>query len=126
MHPFEELRVALANGTFTRKLQSIAKVDLLILEGWGLHPLNQEERSDLLEIRDDQVGTKSIIITSQLPVEHRHEYLNDPTLADAALDRIAHQGHKIKLKGESMRKPEVESPAETVKKPEGIVTAKLQ
>lgn len=109
---FEELRVAHADGTFTRKLQSIAKVDLLILDDWGLHPLNQEERSDLLEIMDDRVGTKSTIITSQLPVEHWHEYLNDPTLADAILDRIVHQSHKIKLKGESMRKQEVEKPAE--------------
>ncbi|OLY95530.1 ATP-binding protein, partial [Polynucleobacter sphagniphilus] len=113
---FEELRVAHADGTFTRKLQSIAKVDLLILDDWGLHPLNQEERSDLLEIMDDRVGTKSTIITSQLPVEHWHEYLNDPTLADAILDRIVHQSHKIKLKGESMRKQEVENTAETVKK----------
>jgi DNA replication protein DnaC len=113
---FEELRVAHADGTFTRKLQSIAKVDLLILDDWGLHPLNQEERSDLLEIMDDRVGTKSTIITSQLPVEHWHEYLNDPTLADAILDRIVHQSHKIKLKGESMRKQEVETIAEIGKK----------
>ena len=113
----EALRIAHADGTFTRKLQSIAKVDLLILDDWGLHPLNQEERSDLLEIMDDRVGTKSTIITSQLPVEHWHEYLDDPTLADAILDRIVHQSHKIKLKGESMRKQEVESPAEKNKKP---------
>ena len=113
---FEELRVAHADGTFTRTLQSIAKVDLLILDDWGLHPLNQEERSDLLEIMDDRVGTKSTIITSQLPVEHWHEYLNDPTLADAILDRIVHQSHKIKLKGESMRKQEVETIAEIGKK----------
>jgi DNA replication protein DnaC len=109
---FEELRIAHADGTFTRKLQAIAKVDLLILDDWGLQPLNQEERSDLLEIMDDRVGTKSTIITSQLPVEHWHEYLNDPTLADAILDRIVHQSHKIKLKGESLRKQEVENPME--------------
>jgi DNA replication protein DnaC len=66
---------------------------------------------------DDRVGTRSTIITSQLPVEHWHEYLNDPTLADAILDRIVHQSHKIKLKGESMRKQEVESTAEIGKKP---------
>ena len=95
--------MAHADGTFTRKLQSIAKVDLLILDDWGLRPLNQEERSDLLEIMDDRVGTKSTIITSQLPVEHWHEYLNNPTLAGAILDRIVHQSHKITLKGESMR-----------------------
>ena len=72
--------------------------------------------ADLLEIMDDRVGTKSTIITSQLPVEHWHEYLNDPTLADAILDRIVHQSHKIKLKGESMRKQEVENLTEIGKK----------
>jgi DNA replication protein DnaC len=63
----------------------------------------------------DRVGTKSTIITSQLPIEHWHEYLNDPTLADAILDRIVHQSHKIKLKGESLRKQEVVNPAEISK-----------
>jgi DNA replication protein DnaC len=66
---------------------------------------------------DDRVGTKSTIITSQLPVEHWHENLNDPTFADAILDRIVHQSHKIKLKGESMHRQEVENLMEIGKKP---------
>ena len=77
-----------------------------------MNPLTQPERSDLLEILDDRVATRSTmalghpVITSQLPVEHWHEYLADPTLADAILDRIVHQSHKLKLKGESLRKKE--------------------
>ena len=112
---FEKLRIAHADGAFTRKLQAIAKIDLLILDDWGLYPPNQEERSDLLEIMDDRVGTKSTVIASQLPIEYWHEYLNDSTLADAMLERIVHQSHKIKLKGELLRKQEVANPAEISK-----------
>lgn len=101
---FEELRIAHGDGSFTRKLQAIAKTDLVILDDWGLHQLAPEERADLLEIIDDRVGARSTLITSQLPIEHWHEYLNDPTLADAILDRIVHQSHRLKLKGESLRK----------------------
>ena len=104
---FEELRIAHGDGSFSRRLQTIAKTDLLILDDWGLHQLTQDERADLLEIIDDRVATRSTLITSQLPIEHWHEYLNDPTLADAILDRIVHQSHKLKLKGESLRKQEI-------------------
>jgi len=106
---FEELRIAHGDGSFTRRLQAIAKTDLMILDDWGLHPLTPDERADLLEVLDDRANIRSTVITSQLPVEHWHEYLNDPTLADAILDRIVHQSHKLKLKGESMRKPEITS-----------------
>ena len=84
----------------------LARTDVLLLDDWGVNPLTQPERSDLLEILDDRVATRSTIITSQLPVEHWHEYLADPTLADAILDRVVHQSHKLKLKGESLRKKE--------------------
>jgi len=84
----------------------INRPDLLILDDWGLAPLNQAERNDLLEVLDDRVGTRSTVITSQLPVEHWHAYLNDPTLADAILDRVLHAAHKLLLAGESLRKPE--------------------
>lgn len=103
---FEELRIAHGDGSFTRKLAALARTDVLLLDDWGVNPLTQPERSDLLEILDDRVATRSTIITSQLPVEHWHEYLADPTLADAILDRIVHQSHKLKLKGESLRKKE--------------------
>lgn len=101
---FEELRIAHGDGSFTRRLSTLAKTDLLILDDWGLTPLNQGERNDLLEILDDRVGTRSTLITSQLPTEHWHDYLNDPTLADAILDRVIHAAHKIGLTGESLRK----------------------
>ena len=103
---FEELRIAHGDGSFTRKLAALARTDVLLLDDWGVNPLTQPERADLLEILNDRVATRSTIITSQLPVEHWHEYLADPTLADAILDRIVHQSHKLKLKGESLRKKE--------------------
>jgi DNA replication protein DnaC len=103
---FEELRIAHGDGSFARRLAALAKTDLLILDDWGLAPLGQPERNDLLEILDDRVGNRSTLITSQLPVEHWHAYLNDPTLADAILDRIIHAAHKITLAGESLRKTE--------------------
>ena len=75
-------------------------------QGERLAPINQAERNDLLEVLDNRVGTRSTLITSQLPVEHWHAYLNDPTLADAILDRVLHAAHKLPLAGESQRKPE--------------------
>lgn len=103
---FEELRIAHGDGSFGKRLLALAKTDLLILDDWGLAPLNQAERNDLLEVLDDRVGTRSTLITSQLPVEHWHAYLNDPTLADAILDRVIHAAHKLPLVGESLRKLE--------------------
>ncbi|WP_131111338.1 IS21-like element helper ATPase IstB [Sulfuricystis thermophila] len=101
---FEELRIAHGDGSFTRRLSALAKTDLLLIDDWGLAPPSAAERSDLLEVLDDRVGTRSTIITSQLPVEHWHEYLGEPTLADAILDRILHASHRLKLTGDSMRK----------------------
>ena len=101
---FEELRIAHGDGSFGRRLSALAKTDLLILDDWGLAPLDQSGRNDLLEVLDDRVGTRSTVITSQLPVEHWHAYLNDPTLADAILDRVLHSAHKLSLTGESLRK----------------------
>lgn len=101
---FEELRIAHGDGSFGKRLAALAKTDLLILDDWGLAPLAQTERNDLLEVLDDRVGTRATLITSQLPVEHWHAYLNDPTLADAILDRVLHAAHKLALTGESQRK----------------------
>jgi len=101
---FEELRIAHGDGSFGNRLLALAKTDLLILDDWGLAPLGQAERNDLLEVLDDRVGTRATLITSQLPVEHWHAYLNDPTLADAILDRVLHAAHKLALSGESQRK----------------------
>lgn len=107
---FEEMRIAHGDGSFGKRLLALAKTDLLILDDWGLAPLSQPERNDLLEVLDDRVGTRATLITSQLPVEHWHAYLNDPTLADAILDRVLHAAHKLTLSGDSQRKhPKVDS-----------------
>jgi len=100
----EELRIAHGDGSFSRRLAQLAKTDVLIADDFALAPIGQAERSDLLEVLDDRTTGKSTIITSQLPVEHWHEYLAEPTLADAILDRVVHQSHRIALRGESLRK----------------------
>lgn len=107
---FEELRIAHGDGSFSKRLSALAKADLLILDDWGLASLDQSGRNDLLEVLDDRVGARSTVITSQLPVEHWHAYLNDPTLADAILDRVLHSAHKLALAGESLRKTEKAKP----------------
>lgn len=82
----------------------LARVDLLILDDWGLSPLTADQRRDLLEIMEDRHGRSSTMVTSQLPVEHWHEIIGDPTIADAILDRLVHNAHRLIVKGESLRK----------------------
>ena len=101
---FEELRIAHADGSFSRKLAALARTDLIVLDDWGLTAPGAQERADLLEILDDRVGVKSTIVTSQLPLDQWHTYLGDPTIADAILDRLVHAAQRITLTGESMRK----------------------
>ncbi len=101
---FDELSVCHADGSFRKRLAAIAKVDLVLIDDFAIAPMGARERTDLLELLDDRVGTRSTLITSQLPVEHWHDYLGDPTLADAILDRLVHGAHKLHLEGESMRK----------------------
>ena len=101
---FQELTIARADGTFARRLAALARLDLLLLDDWGVAPLSDDHRRDLLEILDDRYDRRSTLITSQLPVERWHDYIADPTLADAILDRLVHNAHRIALKGESMRK----------------------
>ena len=100
----EELGVAHGDGSFSRRLAQLAKLDLLLIDDFALAPITSSERNDLLELLDDRVGTRATIITSQLPVTSWHGWLGDPTVADAILDRIVHQSHRIALKGESLRK----------------------
>lgn len=100
----EALALARGDGRYGRLLARIARVELLILDDWGLAPLAADQRRDLLEIVDDRHGRASTIVTSQLPVEHWHDVIGDPTLADAILDRLVHNAHKIELKGDSLRK----------------------
>jgi DNA replication protein DnaC len=99
-----ELKIAKVNGTYPNWLAQVAKVDLLILDDWGLVPPDDEQRRDLLEMLDDRYQKSSTIITSQLPITHWHEHLNDATLADAILDRLLHNSIRIELQGESLRK----------------------
>ena len=101
---FEELRLAKADGRYGKLMLSYAKTDLLVLDDWGLTPMTDPQRRDLLELMEDRYGLKSTIITSQLPVTSWHDAIGDPTMADAILDRIVHNAHKIEMKGESMRK----------------------
>jgi DNA replication protein DnaC len=98
------LAMARADGSYARVLAKIARTSVLVLDDLGLAALTDSERRDLLEVIEDRHGTASTIITSQLPVEHWHEVIGDPTIADALLDRLVHNAHKINLKGESMRK----------------------
>jgi DNA replication protein DnaC len=101
---FEDLALAKGDGRYLKLLKIFAKTDLLVLDDYGLVTLQQEQRHDLLEILEDRHGLKSTLVTSQLPLEHWHEQIGDPTLADAILDRLVHSAHKLQLKGESMRK----------------------
>jgi DNA replication protein DnaC len=85
-------------------MTTIAKTHLLVIDDWGLSVLNDQERRDLLEIVEDRHGIHSTILTSQLPIEHWHQMIGNPTLADAILDRLVNNAYRINLKGESMRK----------------------
>ena len=98
------LAMARADGSYARVLAKITKTAVLVLDDLGLAALTDGERRDLLEVIEDRHGAASTIITSQLPIENWHEVIGDPTIADALLDRLVHNAHKIHLKGESMRK----------------------
>lgn len=98
------LTQAKADGTYLKLLKSIAGFDLLILDDWGLEPLSAAARHDLMEMMDDRYGKTATLVTSQLPTEQWYQSIGDNTLADAILDRLMHNAHRINLKGESMRK----------------------
>ena len=100
----QQLDIAKGDGRYEKLLKSFAKTNLLIIDDWGLKKLIKEQSHDLLEIFEDRHRLRSTLITSQLPVEHWHEIIGNPTLADAILDRLVHNAYRINLKGESMRK----------------------
>jgi DNA replication protein DnaC len=100
----QELGIAKADGRYDKILKTLSKTRLLLVDDWGLKPLVNEQSHDLLEILEDRHGLRSTLVTSQLPVEHWHEIIGNPTLADAILDRLIHNAYRINLKGESMRK----------------------
>jgi DNA replication protein DnaC len=101
---FQELSIAKGDGRYPKLLASLAKTDLLLLDDWGLAVPSEENRHDLLELLEERHERRATLVTSQLPVEHWHEALGNPTLADAILDRLVHNAYKINLQGESMRK----------------------
>jgi DNA replication protein DnaC len=100
----DELALAKGDGRIAARMKSLARVDLLILDDWGLEPLDGNARHHLLEILEDRYGHRSTLVTSQLPVARWHEMIGDPTYADAILDRLVHNAHRIELTGESMRR----------------------
>lgn len=105
----EELKLARLDGTYVKTLEKLARFNLLVLDDLGINPLSADDANDLLEVIEDKIGSGSIIITSQLPLERWYDYLNNDTVADAILDRLLHGSHKIKLKGESIRKSQSET-----------------
>src|SRR6516165_2485933 len=113
----DALALARGDGRYPRLLKSISRVELLVLDDWGLAPLTSQQGRDLLDIVDDRHGRGSTIVTSQIPVKHWHELLADPTIADAVLDRLVHTSHRIELDGPSLRDPKTGKRAEPASLP---------
>jgi DNA replication protein DnaC len=108
---FADLALGRGDGRHPRLLRALGRVKLLILDDWGLEPLGPEQRRDLLDIVEDRYGRGSTLITSQLPVDRWHDVIGDPTLADAILDRLVHNAHRLQLRGESLRRRVKDRPA---------------
>jgi len=108
---FDELALAHGDGSVGRRLKSLGAAQLLILDDWGLEPLGAQARHDLLEILEDRYGRRSTIVTSQLPVAEWHAVIGEATYADAILDRLVHNAHRIDLSGESLRRSAPQSQA---------------
>jgi len=100
----EDLRIRHGNGTFTRWLDTLKATDVLLLDDWGMSAMDAQTRADLLEIIDDRASHRATIITSQLPIEHWHEWIGDQTIADAMLDRLMQNHHRFTITGDSMRR----------------------
>ncbi|HVY45250.1 MAG TPA: IS21-like element helper ATPase IstB [Minicystis sp.] len=101
---FDELRLARADGSYTRLLARLARVDVLVLDDFAIAPVADSDRRDLLEVLEDRHDVRATVITSQLPPDRWHDYLADPTVADAICDRVIHGAHRLALKGPSRRK----------------------
>ena len=99
-----ELEIARADGSYGTRLNSLARIDVLVLDDWGLAPLDSPARRNLLEILDDRYQKRSTLLAGQLPVENWHDWIADPSIADAILDRIVHNAYRLTLNGESQRK----------------------
>lgn len=101
---FEELALARADGSWATALARFARVDVLVLDDWGIAPMREADRRDLIEVVEDREGLRSTILASQLPVARWHDHIGDPTVADALCDRILNRAHRVELKGASRRK----------------------
>src|SRR5437764_12875012 len=101
---FRDLALARADGSFRNLLARLSRIDVLVIDDWAMAPLSEPERRDFWEICEDRYQVRSLILTSQLPVNRWHEQIGDPTLADGILDRLVHNAHRIEMKGDSMRK----------------------
>ena len=101
---YYELAVSRGDGSYGQMINRLARTQILVIDDLGLAPMTDSERRDLLEVIEDRHGSASTIVTSQLPIENWHEHIGDPTIADAILDRLIHNAHKIKMKGGSMRR----------------------
>jgi DNA replication protein DnaC len=101
---FRDLAMARADGSLRLLLAKLSRIDLLVIDDWAMAPLNEPERRDFWEICEDRYQTRSMILTSQLPVTRWHEQIGDPTVADGILDRLVHNAHRIEMRGDSMRK----------------------
>jgi DNA replication protein DnaC len=104
----DELTIAHGDGRWARLMASWARIDVLLIDDLALRPLTAEQAADLLEVIEDRTQRRSTIVTSQLPVADWHDALGDPTVADAILDRLTHNAHRIELRGDSLRRPEAE------------------
>lgn len=100
---FQELKIARADGSYAKLLQKLSRVNLLIVDDWGLSTLSDTERRDFLEIMEDRYNVRSTIVSSQIPVDKWHDLIGEPTIADAICDRLIHNSYKLKLTGKSMR-----------------------
>lgn len=101
---FRDLAIARADGSLRLLLAKLSRIDLVVIDDWAMAPLSEPERRDFWEICEDRYQTRSMILTSQLPVSRWHEQIGDPTVADGILDRLVHNAHRIEMRGDSMRK----------------------
>lgn len=108
----DDLSLVKGDGRIAARMKSLARVDLLILDDWGLEPLDGNARHHLLEILEDRYGHRSTLVTSQLPVARWFDLIGDPTYADAILDRLVHNAHRLELSGESMRRSSISAAAD--------------